>query len=130
MERLFLCYPLHEPRQVQAGCLVGQETLEKPPTRGQMAGISQRELAERFERQYGRSRAAPRATETQSLCNRGFEPLVHPSCKKTVLAREAKQRQARLLRGPSSCTENLAHTGVAVHPVLDRDSLPARLSQE
>src|SRR5712664_206761 len=119
MERLFLCYPLHEPRQVQAGCLVGQETLEKPPTRGQMAGISQRELAERFERQYGRSRAAHRATETQSLRNRGFEPLVHPSCKKTVLAREAKQRQARLVRSPPLRTEDMVDPSVSVHPFFD-----------
>src|SRR5438445_13190318 len=95
-----------------------------------MAGLSQRELVERCKRQHGRSRVAPSAAEAQSVCNRGFEPLVHPPCQKTVLAREAKQGQARLIRGPSSRTEDLAHTSVSVHPLPDRDSLPASLSQD
>src|SRR6266581_4652569 len=94
-----------------------------------MAGLSKRELVERCKRQYGRSRVTPGTAETQSVCYRRFEPLVHPSCQKTVLAREAKQGQTRLLLGPSSRTEDLAHTIVSVHPVLDRDSLPASFSQ-
>src|SRR6266700_2386316 len=95
-----------------------------------MAGLSQRELVERCKRQHGRSRVAPSAAEAQSVCNRGFEPLVRPSCQKEVLAREAKQGQARLVRCPSSCTEDLVNSSVSVQPVLDRDSLPASISQD
>src|SRR6266581_6161269 len=95
-----------------------------------MAGLSQREFVEGCRWQHGRSRVAPGAAEAQSVCNRGFEPLVCPSCQKEVLARETKQGQARLVRCPSSCTEDLAHSSVSVHPVLDRDSLPASLSQD
>src|SRR5947209_20126555 len=86
MERLLFRNSLHEPRQVQAGCLVGQETLEIPPARGQMAGLPKRELAERCERQHGRSRTGPSVAEAQSVRSRGLEPLVHPSRKETGLA--------------------------------------------
>src|SRR2546425_11174630 len=88
MERLLFRNALHEPRQVQAGCLVGQETLEKSPARGQMAGLSKRELAQRCEWQHGGSRAAPGVAEAQNVRDRGSEPLVHPSRKETVLAGE------------------------------------------
>src|SRR5207244_11206159 len=118
-----------EPRRVQAGWLVGQETVEKPQARGQRVGLPKREFTGRCEWQHGRSRAAPRATETQKVRNRGFEPLVHPSRQETVLAGEEKQGQTRIILGSPPCTEDLADPSVSVHPVLDRDSLPASLPQ-
>src|SRR3989441_5385597 len=129
MERLLFRNALHEPGQVQTGCLVGQETLEKPPARGQMAGLPKRELAKSCERQYGRSRAAPSVAKAQSVRNRGPEPLVHPSRQETVLAGEEQQGQTRIILGSPSCAEDLADPSVSVHPVLDRDSLPASLPQ-
>src|SRR2546427_12154152 len=86
MERPLICHPLHEPRQVQAGCLVGQETVEQPPARGQVAGLPKRELTERYEWYHGRSRAAPSVSKAQSVRNRGCETLVYSSRKETVLA--------------------------------------------
>src|SRR5438445_3556773 len=108
MERPLFRNSLHEPRQVQAGCLVGQETLEKPPARRQVACLPKRELGQRCERQYGWSRAAPSVAEAQSVRNRGLEPLVHPSRKETVLAGEEKQGQTRIILGSPPCTEDLA----------------------
>src|SRR3989442_296517 len=94
-----------------------------------MACLPKRELAERCEWSYGRSRAAPSAAEAQSVRNRGFEPLVHPSREKTVLAGEEKQGQTRIILGSPPRAEDLADPSISIHPLLDRDSLPASLPQ-
>src|SRR2546425_6276313 len=94
-----------------------------------MACLPKRELGRRCERQYGWSRAAPSVAEAQSVRNRGPEPLVHPSRKETVLAGEEKQGQTRIILGSQPRTEDLADPSVSIHPVLDRDSLPASLPQ-
>src|SRR5439155_360366 len=65
-----------------------------------MACLSERELAERCDRQYGRPRTASCPAQTESVCNRRFEPLVHPPSKKKILARETKQGQTSLIRSP------------------------------
>src|SRR6266705_1257557 len=94
-----------------------------------MASLPKRELAQRCERQHGRSRTAPSVAKAQSVRNRGPEPLVHPSRKKTVLAGKEKQGQTRIIFGSPPCAEDLADPSISIHPVLDRDSLPASLPQ-
>src|SRR2546428_7651903 len=94
-----------------------------------MAGLPKRELAQRCGWQHGRSRTAPSVAKAQIVRNRGPEPLVHPSRKETVLAGEEKQGQTRLILGPSPCAEDLANPSISIHPLLDRDCLPASLPQ-
>src|SRR5439155_21203066 len=95
-----------------------------------MACLSERELAERCERQYGRPRTASCPAQTESVSNRRIEPLVHPPSKKKILARETKQGQTTLIRRPPPRTEELADALISMRATLDWDSVPGGLSED